>query len=137
MKKYCTKSTFGTDDGITKLVPSDDVANVNCGSEWHMPSKTQLDELRTNCTWNRATKNGVNGYLVRSNKTQKGVFLPVAGYRDDTMLKNAGSIGYYWSYSLDTSFPCDSYELLFKYDVIKTIAMRRYYGESVRPVCKK
>ena len=138
LKKYCTKSAFGTYDGISKLVSSDDVAQVNWGNKWQMPSKTQLDELRTKCSWIKTRKNGVNGFLVINNNTQKGIFLPAAGSRNETLLYHGGSCVFLWTCTLDSSFPCDAYELAaLGSGSINTWGMRRKWGNSIRPVCKK
>ena len=140
MTKYCTSSSHGTLDNKTELDPEDDAAYVNWGSDWRMPTRDQLDELRntSNTTWTRTTMNGKSGFKV-SKKTDSNVyiFLPAAGYRYDSSLNYAGSNGYYWSRSLDTSDSYYAYGLYFNSGNVYTIDDNRYLGRSVRPVCAK
>ena len=136
MKKYCTSSSYGTVDNKTELEPADDAATVNWGSNWQMPSFDQLKELinssYTTTTW--TTMNGVYGRKITSKSNLKSIFLPAAGYRDDTSLSSAGSYGYYWSRSLSTSNSTYGCYLFFYSSNISTGNYYRYYGRSVRPV---
>ena len=131
--KYCTKSYYGTVDNKTILELSDDAANANWGGDWRMPTKEDQDELRTECTWNWTTKNGVNGYTV-TGPNGNSIFLPAAGYRGGSDLSNAGSYGYYWSSSLNTNYSNIAYYLGFRSDNVDWNYSLRYYGHSVRPV---
>ena len=136
--KYCTSSSYGTVDNKTQLDLSDDAATANWGGAWRMPTKEEQDELCENCTWEWTTQNGVNGYRVTSNKegyTDKSIFLPAAGYRDDSDLYGAGGDGNYWSSSLDTGTPSGAYDLYFNSSSVDWDYSSRYYGQSVRPVC--
>ncbi|MCQ2138224.1 MAG: Ig-like domain-containing protein [Bacteroidales bacterium] len=130
-------SGTGSPDNKTVLDPEDDVAHVKLGGKWRMPTDAEWTELRDNCTWTWTTQNGVNGYKVTSKKsgyTNKSIFLPAAGYRNDTSLINVGSIGGYWSSSLDTSSPDYAYGQFFKSSYVDGGLSGRYYGRSVRPV---
>lgn len=66
--KYCTDSDHGTVDNKSILELSDDAANVNWGGDWRMPTKEELDELHTECTWTWTTQNGVKGCKITSKK---------------------------------------------------------------------
>lgn len=134
LTKYCTNSSYGTVDGKIVLDLEDDAAYVNMGSEWRMPTLSELQELFNNCTWTWTTQNGVNGYKVTGNNGNS-LFLPAAGCRDYSDLYAA--YGNYWSSSLDESSPDYAYVLCFgsgnyfdwnNYD--------RYYGRSVRAVVR-
>ena len=133
--KYCTDSDYGTVDNKTILELSDDAANANWGGDWRMPTKEDQDELRTECTWNWTTKNGVNGYTV-TGPNGNSIFLPAAGYRYDSDLSGAGSNGYYWSSSLDTGGSGYAYYLYFDSDGVGWLCNYRYGGHSVRPVMR-
>ena len=136
MTKYCISSTYGTVDNKTELEPSDDAATANWGSSWQMPSLEQVMELYnssyTTTTW--TTMNGVYGRKITSKSNGNSIFLPAAGYRDDTSLYNAGSYGHYWSRSLTTSISFFAYELYFDSSYVDTLGGRCYFGHSVRPV---
>lgn len=64
------------------------------------------------------------------------VFLPAAGYRNDSSLNNAGSNGNYWSSSLNTSNSNNAYELNFNSSNVDWNNNNRYYGQSVRAVLR-
>ena len=83
----------------TELLPEDDAAYVNWGTNWRMPSDHQLDELirYTTTTW--TTLNGVNGYKLTSKMNGNSIFLSAAGCRRDTSLDDVGLYGVYWSRS--------------------------------------
>lgn len=104
MTKYCTDSYYGTIDNIRELEPVDDAAYVNWGPSWRMPSQEQYQELENNCTWQWTTHNGVNGRLV-TGPNGNTIFLPAAGDRWGSSFYGAGSDGYYWSRTLDSSNP--------------------------------
>ncbi|MBQ5681401.1 MAG: Ig-like domain-containing protein [Bacteroidaceae bacterium] len=135
MTKYCTNSSHGTVDNKTELEPSDDAATANWGSGWQMPSLKQFKELinssYTTTTW--TTLNGKYGRKITSKSNGNSIFLPAAGWRDDTSLNNAGSSGNYWSRSLDTSGNSSAYYLQFHSSNFLTYYYR-YSGRSVRPV---
>lgn len=119
----------------TQLDPEDDAAHVNWGGDWRMPTKTEQDELRTNCTWTWITQNGVNGYKVTSKVNGNSIFLPAAGYRRDSSLSGAGSFGDCWSSSLHSSYSYLAYSLYFNSGGVDWDLESRDYGHSVRAVC--
>ena len=142
--KYNTESGRGTVDNKTVLELSDDAARANWGGSWRMPTYAEWEELRTKCTWSWTTQNGKNGSLV-TGPNGNSIFLPAAGYRDDTgfmnpgsSLINPGSFGNYWSSSLNTDaggYPSSAYGAWFSsVDVPGTGGSSRCYGKSVRPV---
>lgn len=115
MTKYCTSSSYGYNgfvDNKTELDPEDDVAYVNWGPSWRMPTTEQQRELYENCSSVWTTQNGVNGRLF-TGPNGNTLFLPAAGNRWDESLDYAGSIGYYWSRTLVSSTPGGAYGLVF------------------------
>ena len=140
LTKYCTNSDFGTIDNKTVLEAADDAARANWGGSWRMPTDAELTELCEQCTWTWTTQNGVYGYKVTSKKsdyTNKSIFLPAAGYRNVSSLYYAGSDGYYWSSSLLTDYPSNARFVGFYSDYVRRSPNGRYYGYSVRPVCRQ
>ena len=137
---YNTSSSYGKVDNKTTLDPVDDAAHVNWGGNWRMPTDAEWTELMNYCTWTRTTENGVNGRRVTSNKegyTDKSIFLPAAGSRNDTVLYDVGSLGAFWSSSLDTGTPYFARDVYFRAgDVQHRFGDYRFYGLSVRPVCE-
>ncbi|MGM9783203.1 MAG: hypothetical protein ACI3ZV_06920 [Paludibacteraceae bacterium] len=131
--KYNTSSSYGTVDNKTTLELEDDAARANRGDAWRMPTDAEWTELRENCTWTWTTKNGVNGYEVKSKTNGNSIFLPAAGYRSNDDLLFAGNYGFYWSSSL-YSDPYYAWDVYFYSDYVGRNSYYRCYGLSVRPV---
>ena len=137
MTKYCNKSSYGYNgftDNLTTLLPEDDAATANWGSDWRMPTKEEWQELYQNTTHTWTTQNGVNGRLFTASNGNS-LFLPAAGNRGGDELYSAGSLGLYWSGSLDTGYPYNAWYFFFNSDVtfVDTDGGRSY-GQSVRAV---
>ena len=110
MTKYFNKNDI--------LAPEDDVAYVKWGGTWRMPTLEELQELSDNCTWNRTSISGVNGYKVTSKTNGNSIFLPAVGLREDAVCD-------YWTSSLSGSSEAFSFFYEKAY---------RCYGGCVRPV---
>ena len=101
LTKYCTKRAYGYNgftDNKTELDPEDDVACVNWGPLWRMPTMKQLQELCDYCTWRWTMLNDVYGQLVIG-PNGKAIFLPAAGGFSSHVYWE-GENGYYWSRTL-------------------------------------
>ena len=133
LTKYCTNESYGAVDNKTVLELTDDVARANWGGLWRMPTKAEQDELRTECTWEWTTENGINGYKV-TGKNGNSIFLPAAGYRDGTSTDDVGSDGSYWSSSLREDSSSSACELDFTSGNVDWDSSDRRYGQSVRAV---
>ena len=121
-------------DGLTTLLPEDDAATANWGNGWHMPTKDEIQELYNNTTVTWTTLNGVNGRLFTATNGNS-IFLPAAGYRNDSNLYLEGSYGLFWSSSLYMDYPVTAWFFYFNSDYYKMGDYGdRYYGQSVRPV---
>lgn len=137
--KYNTQSSYGTVDNKTVLDPEDDVAHVNLGGKWRMPTIAEWEELTntSNCSWTWTSINGIKGYKVQSKKagfTNDWIFLPAAGFRSYVYLSDVGSYGDYLSSSLDTDCPHRAYKIYFYSYLVSTLSGYRFHGQSVRPV---
>ena len=107
LTKYCNDARYGNNgftDNLTTLEASDDAATANWGEGWRMPTYYEQVELIRNCYPRRTTQNGVNGCLF-TGPNGNSIFLPAAGFRDDSSLRGDGSSGYYWSSSLGRDDP--------------------------------
>jgi hypothetical protein len=137
LTKYCTNFSYcynGFFDNLATLLPVDDAATANWGSDWRMPTQAEFQELYNNTTVTWTTQNGVNGKLFTASNGNS-LFLPAAGYRGSSSLDDAGSSGYYWSSSLRTDLPCYAWRLNFgSGDYLMSYGDYRCYGHSVRPV---
>ena len=137
LTKYCSDTIYGYNgftDTLTVLQPSDDVATVNWGDGWCMPTFDQWLELNQNTTNTWTTQNGVNGKLFTASNGNS-LFLPAAGYRRDDELNLVGEYYYYWSSSLSMDFPDSAWG--FDLDAVDYYMSRdnRCFGHSVRAVC--
>ncbi len=137
LTKYCTSSYDGTVDNKTVLELADDAARVNWGGAWRMPTDAECTELRENCTWKWTDDyngTGVKGEIVTSNNNGNSIFLPAAGFCYYDRLVEAGSLGDYWSSSLDTDDPHNARYVGFGSGSVYRNYGDRFYGRSVRPV---
>lgn len=112
-----------------------DAATANWGNEWCMPTKSQLSELKNNCTWTWTTQNGVNGNKA-TGPNGNSIFFPAAGSRDDEFLYGAGSDGDYWSSSLIESNPRSACFLGFDSGYHSLYSTGRCVGHTVRAVVR-
>lgn len=137
--KYCTESWCGYNGNIdskTVLYLADDAARANWGGHWRMATENEWEELEDNCVWTWTTMNEIEGYKVQSKitgYTDKWLFLPAAGQISSTNPDNIGSLGGYWTSSLDGSGSAAVYMKLIKAGHIIN-SYYRNYGRSIRPV---
>ncbi|MBR3938675.1 MAG: hypothetical protein IKJ67_01695 [Bacteroidales bacterium] len=136
-----TKSSYTEDNSRTYKVSMNDIsgnanydaARANWGSTWRMPTETEMEELRDNCTWTWTTKNGVNGMKV-TGSNGKSIFLPAAGNCEGPSHIDVGELGRYWGsapYESGDSYACS---LFFYSGYHKVNWDGRCSGCTVRPV---
>ena len=135
LKKYSTLSGHGVVDGKSVLEAGDDIATVELGAPWRMPTKEEFEELISNCECEWSSVNGVNGMLFTSKVNGNSIFLPAAGFKRDARLNKAGQVGHYWSSSLSEAQMDNACSLDFHkgYSFITRTVMR-LNGMTVRPV---
>ena len=137
-KSSYSNTNYKYSSNPSTLPLSADVAHVNWGGNWRMPTKAEQDELRnsSNCTWTWTTQNGVKGYKVTSKKNGNSIFLPAAGYCKSGSLSGAGYYSLFWSSSRYTSGGYYAYDLYFSSSDVDWSSNERYYGLPVRAVCE-
>ena len=156
-----TKDTYASETylhGTTMLGNNGDIAGttydaayVNMGSDWCMPTSTQMRELRNSCTWRCTVLNDVNGYLVTSSNGNS-IFLPSRGLKFGSSLSGTGSRGSYYCSDINASYTEYAYTLSWSsasnigiynnwswspFDENATYAAYRYFGRSIRPVVNR
>ena len=72
-----------------------DVAHVEWGGAWTIPSYSQIIEIMEDCEWKWKVLNDVCGQLVIG-KNGGMIFLPAAGFRIDDNFASVGLCGCYW-----------------------------------------
>ena len=111
----------------------DEANDVTWGGSWRTPTKDELSELSSNCSWTWTTLNGINGCNV-TGPNGNSIFLPAAGYRNGSSLYYVGSGGYYWS---STPYGSDyAYYLGFDSSGQNMYGYNRSRGQSVRLVAE-
>ncbi len=128
-----------------------DVAKVKWGDEWMMPSKANMLELVTECSWTWTSyevkdntgnlQRTVNGYKI-TGPNGNSIFLPAAGFKYDNKSAEVGTCGNYFSSYMYVPREDNLFAYTFFFDEslkpndnlsFKT----RSYGLPVRPVRKK
>ena len=136
LTKYCNNPDIGyngfTDD-LTTLLPEDDAATANWGDEWRMPTEGEWQELYENTTVTWTTRNGVRGRLFTASNGNS-IFMPAAGYCNESAPEAAGIIGDYWTSSLDTDYPSGALSFFFNSSNYYISFCNRLYGRNVRAV---
>lgn len=113
-----------------------DVAHVKWGSNWMMPSYTQMNELIDNCTSEWTAINGVYGYKFISKINGNSIFMPAVGYCENGV-SSSGENGYYWTCSSKAPDSSGAYSLYIKNNAAAMNHYYRYYGFAVRPVIRE
>ena len=78
-----SNSKYTLAKGKTALIGSnDDVAHATWGNGWRMPSRKEVDELLTHCTFKRTTYKGCKG-LMGTGPNGNKIFFPCTGYGNE------------------------------------------------------
>ena len=123
-------------DSTGNLVAAHDAATAHLGSPWRMPTDAEFAALLSNCTTTWTTRNGVYGRLVtgKGSYADKSIFLPAAGFGNDSYLNYPGSDGFYWSSTPYSAYSNYAWGLFFySGDFVRDVSIRNN-GQSVRPV---
>lgn len=111
-----------------------DVAHVQWGGLWVMPSHDRQVELMEHCTREGTTVNGVNGTLV-TGPSGGQIFLPAAGFFWLDYLYAAGNYCFCRSSTQEPEYPNYAYSLYFYTYGGNWGSNYRGEGQSVRAVC--
>ena len=109
-----------------------DAARANWGSSWRLPTNAECEELVDKCKWVWTTQGGHNGFKV-TGPNGNSIFLPAAGWREESSLYGTGDYGLYWSSSPETDTQY-AYNIYFFGDYHFAFSYKRDVGHSVRPV---
>ena len=140
LTKYNTFPLFGEKpDDKTKLDLEDDAAKAHMGSDWRMPTQTEIQELLENTEneWVEDYKrSGVNGRKFTSKINGNSIFIPAAGICRDGSVDYVGSSGGIWSSSLKDDYPNLAWYLYFNSGSCYMSYSNRCDGQTVRGVMK-
>jgi hypothetical protein len=153
--KFGTSSNltkYNSTDGLKVLESSDDAATVHMGSQYRMPTSAEIQELISGTTQSFIDIDG-NEYIKGTDIVNiergklKGVkftgsngnsiFIPAAGYCNESLLNFIGMFSELWSSSLYNGYDDLARYLYFAYDgYVFECGYTRCYGLSVRGVEK-
>ena len=129
---------YNDTDGKKVLDLCDDAAHIHMGGRWHMPTKEQIIELKSNTISNWVTNyngSGVGGMLFTSKSdNSKKLFLPGCGYLGNGISLHACRFGCFSSSSIFSFDDCYSTCLCFSSDIVITIKCHRSFGRTIRGV---
>ena len=132
-----TMTKYNNTDGKTVLDLTDDMAYMNWGGKWRMPTYAEFVELLTlDKEWVADYHGtGVSGYTFTGNGNT--IFLPAAGYRGSTSFSGQGSTGFYWSSRVGSSDLYRAWYFSFNSGTARMYGNNRSIGFSVREVQDK
>ena len=108
-----------------------DVAHVKWGDSWVMPTRNQIEELCSNCSYTWASVNGIiGGKFIGPNGGI--IFLPAAGERSNEGINDIDTYGLYWSST--NRMLLRSYNIFFDSSGGYYGEKKVYNGLTVRPV---
>ncbi len=148
LTKYCANSSFGQDgfkDKNRVLDNVDDVATINWGGNWRIPTELEFRELANKCIWKWVDYEGIEGCKV-TGPNGNSIFFPAGGYIEGTTFYDKGLWGYYCTSILGISAMNSSNTAnsqcatLFEFSrSAKRMSVfgQRSIGVSVRPVYDK
>ncbi len=117
---------------------SNDAAHVNWGGLWRLPTRDDVNELLTRCTWTEVTKYDQPMYKVVG-PSGDSIFIAKRGSMSGTSVANDGTRASFWTSNLNDTEGYDkdnAYGTSF-YGANRTIdAVARYLGYTIRPVIK-
>ena len=119
-----------------------DVAHVQWGGSWRMPTEADFEELLQNCTWVMEpsdyelwTADTPGGWRVTSKINGSSIFIPAAGQRtNDNLEKEKGREAYFWTSNRDEDG--DTFAIIFGRFMNQAVRGYQYVciGNPVRPV---
>ena len=132
LNKYNVHKSLGQIDNKWIIEQDDDVAHVKWGGSWRMPTWWERSELMEECDWIWTTRNGVEGYDIKSRTNDNSIFLPAAG---STELDDIGIEGLYWAGNVWTGNSATGSIISFDSEgVYDYYICYRQEGLPVRPV---
>ena len=108
---------YNATDAKTVLDAEDDAVSAAWGGGWRMPTSKEFKALHNavNAVWATDYQgSGINGLVLTDKKdSSKVLFFPAAGYAVNGSVGRVGTVGFYWSSSLDSYNVNNAYYLYF------------------------
>lgn len=137
------KSSDNLDDYPSANPPTDiagtsyDIARVQWGGDWRLPTKSEMEELVYKCKWTHTIYRNVRGFKV-TGPNGNSIFMPLTGSGPKSgASRGFGITGNYWTSNLSVRDKTKAYGLYFSVSHGPADSLwesKRYSGKSVRPV---
>lgn len=140
MIKYCFEKKFGRVDNKITLDKSDDIAALQWGNAWRIPTIIEFEELIDNCVSKWCTdydSSGVSGMLFVSKLNGNCIFFPACGYKVWGCDLGQNIDGAYWTSNLNPMSSRTSFYFHFEARSQEIAIFDRFWGCFVRPVSSK
>ena len=115
-----------------------DAAHIHMGGKWHMPTKEQFRELKSNtimCWETNYNGSGINGMLfISMSDTSKKLFFPASGRISCCVSECVGRTCNYWSSSIYNNNGCYGFDLSMAQELAIVGLKCRYGGNTIRGV---
>lgn len=134
--KYNINNNYNIINNKIVFNSKDNNAYVNLNNIWRIPTKNEWEELFENCTCTWTIRNDIKGYEITSKINSNFIFLPTAGYHQDSNLYDMGISGHYWSSLPNIDDLNCAWTIYFNSNYISKGTVFYFYGLSVRPVMK-
>lgn len=112
-----------------------DVAHVEWGGSWRMPTLEQFKELCENCIFTWTKQNDVSGELI-TGPNGNTIFIPATGYKLGDEIQWARSRGNIWTSTQNMGNGSGAFVLYFYNSKVYLEEGDLSEGLPVRPVCK-
>lgn len=128
-------SKYNETDGKLVLEPEDDVATVKWGAPWHIPDKSDIEELNDNCSSRVLTIDGQKVVRFTSKINGNYITIPIAGWYSGGRYLDWEQ-AYFWTRTLNTVyFPLSAYSVASNvWELLAGASRTSCY--NVRPVFK-
>ncbi len=136
LTKYNGQAGHGTVDNKGQLEAEDDAALAEWGKDWRMPTKEEMEELATKCTWMWGQLGANLGYYI-TGPNGNTIFMPEAGCKNHQGLYGTGEKGYYWTSTRNPDNSAQAFYLCIQKGIVETILNDRCVGRCIRPVSTK
>lgn len=114
-----------------------DVAHVEWGDDWRIPTYSECRELIDNCTTEWTSVGGVLGRKIIG-VNGNSIFLPAGGDIIDDKYDSQGSYGWYWtSHQFSGENVRYAHSIVFNQSIISLNGYVRLIGNLIRPVRKQ
>jgi hypothetical protein len=146
-----TFNKYNNNGSLTALESIDDAATVHMGSDYRMPTESEISELISGTTQtfidldgNEYSKEQAKNGVIKSGKLKgvkftgsngNSIFIPAGGICNRSLLGEVGMGGALWASSLMYGYDDVAMYLYFEYGgSVSEGGNNRYYGRSVRGV---